>query len=842
MTKSAKRKKERTTDFTKPKLKLGKGKQPATNAIDTSYKARSIALPQQSIATTKDASAPTTKRKLTLEDLLAHLKHYSAGIRKDALQGLHELLEEHRFLLEPNLLKLTNTCVRLISDEDSSVRKALHSFFAWLLPRIPREHLAPHAPTILLFTASAQTHIFPEIRIDAIRIIDLLLEFIPEYVVNGFMGAEPAGDQSSHGKKILDGYLGLLNVGARFNEDEGKGSGSSSHIVGQPSSLVMLSSVSKATVLRSFANFLLHATAQENSAKALTGYTSDAPIPVWYFSPSFSSPEAFHTFAQNLSLQRSPRNLHRHTCLWTPGRDFENDEEDFPGLFPLSDISEHLSAELCVQDLEHVLADVGRLISSDQSSDDSNLNEIRLTASLCRTVHPVLVSTFLDCAPSVFSPSQASPEAELELVLAILEISRCLYGRLLRDRNALRDTTHAAYDELRTLLAHMTVYFPFGESRMIAQDLKIESVFQQLNLIYCELFSLASSHDAHHSEEGSRIMSKRRKLNNTQPKAAKASAISMEKQTERVQEYVIRCLRGTAASGAGRDAYPLGQALTVQTYVALLPTLWWLLDRPVDEHCDYSEVLDAILQHATKTGSTSGMKLAATELVARLVLMQSESGYRGAFRIGYSSSEELQGVLRDWLLHLPKALWELGDKNLMASELIFLFLLRFLQRRSWLNSVEASNQVSFALRTRLQPFFMMQHATRGELRGPYTKLNKPSTDLHALEPKNEGQRSVPLAPLKELALDVAAALVSTLYNPGPARAPLKLFPRERRAGRAGDGSGLGFSSATVPESGLASGSGGPDAERESKEGLRRVVERAVAGTAEEAYWRRVSGM
>ncbi|KAH8110675.1 hypothetical protein DFH11DRAFT_1547319 [Phellopilus nigrolimitatus] len=70
------------------------------------------------------------------------------------------------------------------------------------------------------------------------------------------------------------------------------------------------------------------------------------------------------------------------------------------------------------------------------------------------------------------------------------------------------------------------------------------------------------------------------------------------------------------------------------------------------------------------------------------------------------------------------------------------------------------------------------------------------------------------------------------------RAPLKMPPRERRARRAGDGSELGFSSATVPESGLASGSGRPDAERESKEASWRVVERA----AEEAYWRRVSGM
>ena len=94
---------------------------------------------------------------------------------------------------------------------------------------VPKESLTPHAPTLLLFTASAQSHIFPEIRIDAIRVLDLLLEFAPEQVVNGLIspGAE---SKNGHGRKLLDGYLGLLNVGARFSEDESKIAGPSSGV------------------------------------------------------------------------------------------------------------------------------------------------------------------------------------------------------------------------------------------------------------------------------------------------------------------------------------------------------------------------------------------------------------------------------------------------------------------------------------------------------------------------------------------------------------------------------------------------------------------------------------
>lgn len=82
-------------------------------------------------------STPTTKRKLSLDDLLAHLKHHNAGVRKgkhakdsslyrtapkswilaDAVLGLRELLDEFPSLLESKLLTLVNATVRLITDE-----------------------------------------------------------------------------------------------------------------------------------------------------------------------------------------------------------------------------------------------------------------------------------------------------------------------------------------------------------------------------------------------------------------------------------------------------------------------------------------------------------------------------------------------------------------------------------------------------------------------------------------------------------------------------------------------------------------------------------------------------
>jgi pre-rRNA-processing protein IPI1 len=68
----------------------------------------------------------------------------------------------------------------------------------------------------LLFTTSAQTHIFPEIRIDAVRFLDIFLECIPDAVIAGWYG-----NQVGHGSRVLGGYLGILNAGIKYGETDG---------------------------------------------------------------------------------------------------------------------------------------------------------------------------------------------------------------------------------------------------------------------------------------------------------------------------------------------------------------------------------------------------------------------------------------------------------------------------------------------------------------------------------------------------------------------------------------------------------------------------------------------
>lgn len=77
----------------------------------------------------------------------------------------------------------------------------------------------------MLFTTSAFSHIFPEIRVDAVRFIDLLLSLVPKVVVSGWTESSPmessavegraetsSAGGSQHGRRVLNGYLALFDL------------------------------------------------------------------------------------------------------------------------------------------------------------------------------------------------------------------------------------------------------------------------------------------------------------------------------------------------------------------------------------------------------------------------------------------------------------------------------------------------------------------------------------------------------------------------------------------------------------------------------------------------------
>ena len=121
-----------------------------------------------------------------------------------------------------NICDIVDTASAMLQSAAMYTLSLSHSTL--ITDHIQQDHLVPHAQTLLLYATSAQTHIFPEIRLDAIKFLDLLLHVVPEHVVAGCLdqssirrmngvASSSKGISRSHGGKVLDGYLSLLSTG-----------------------------------------------------------------------------------------------------------------------------------------------------------------------------------------------------------------------------------------------------------------------------------------------------------------------------------------------------------------------------------------------------------------------------------------------------------------------------------------------------------------------------------------------------------------------------------------------------------------------------------------------------
>ncbi|KAG7099292.1 hypothetical protein E1B28_001151 [Marasmius oreades] len=663
MPKSSKKRKDKAADFAKAKLKLGKGKQAPSNVIDTSFKARSIALPNQSITIEHDGETPTTKRRQTLDDLISHLKHHNPGARKDALFGLRELLSAHSQLVNSSFPVLANTTVRLIADEDSGVRSALITFYSWLLPRILPEDVIPHASILLLYTSSAQTHIFPEIRIDAVRFLNLLLECIPETVVSGWDTRT-----NSHGSRILTGYLGILNAGTIYNN------------VNTPTATsaatVMLTAQSKLVVLQSLSRFLNVALGSRSGEVVL-----NESVDGWFMVSSFSDKRAYIAFDSLLKVNHSSD--YRH---WRQRADLDTDKP--VGVFSSTMKTDSWGLEQIVK-------------LNDRSEGSDDLVAV-LVSKLATALHPTLTSIFIECSAAVFSPSNAPPETELQFVLAVTAIACALYNWLLQARQI----CPTSIDELASLLNCVTPFFPFTFSGH--RDVKVEHAFRQLNLEYCDLISRL-------------VFATQSKSSSQQrhPEQSQSSVDRSSKQTTRLLDQISH-VREYVLGELGHREKVSSRPLTLTAYTSLLPTVWALInarnsDPGLNGPPPYSDdVFLALVEHGIRISTKSALKKCSTEFIAKLVLLETDAHYRGGFRLPQSADSDR--IIGEWVTHLPKVLWELGSNNLSTTEAILLFLTRTLQRR-----VHNSRTLS-SLQTRLVPYFLITHPERGRIQGPYSKL------------------------------------------------------------------------------------------------------------------------
>ncbi|BGP15502.1 rRNA processing protein [Rhodosporidiobolus nylandii] len=704
MPKSAKHKSERKADFTKAKLKLGKGKQVAANATNTSFSAKSIALPSQTIQDIPK-NAPVSRRNLTLPELLVQTRHYSTQTKREAIVEISQLLAAHPHLLTQHLLPLTTSVAHLIPDSSNSVRQGARDVLRFICENLSQGQLTSVSPGIVLFTLSALSSLDDPVRIDALKILDLLLSFIPEEIVRGWDGtadvsasgvadllATQMGDEEKGtGAKVVEALLGMLKVRSVGLQ---KAQGAfTTQAAGSD-----LSPSARLAVLTTLATFLRASLSPSSVSAPAAASTSTASDP-WYLSTSFLTPRAYASFLASFSSSPSTS----RTVVCGPGAAVSTSVEPFDlAVDPFTSAAGELA-----------LSSFGLFTPPTTPTPAASTSTAPTPKpSLLSLLHPLLLSSFLDSAPTAFSPSASlslsssasSRAAAVETVEALLGVARELFHRALGSGSSATGTEgekerREARKALLALLTHAAPYFPFGSDALPSETSRRsggeEERFLALNLRFAELSSLLVLSEEDDLAARKALKGKGKKGEREREKKERVEEVVLS----RVQEWVVSALSGSLTT----PLHPLGLPLAPTAFSALEPTLWSLLNQP--DRVRATEVWDATLGMFVRGSGGAETRRRTWEFCARVILLQADPAYSNRFdlsstlpRSAASDGLPKDAALAKWLGTLPKWLWELGAKDTGTSEALA------------------------SLLPLLSPFFHLQHPSRGAMPGPFCKL------------------------------------------------------------------------------------------------------------------------
>jgi len=173
--KNAKKSAQAKSDFKKPKVKLGKKIAPA-NQTKVEYKSRGINMSAQDSLMNEKEGVAVTRRRVTIDELFGQLKHYNISIRKDALYGLKELCGSHSEAICLRIREVLEATLKAVTDAERPVRHAVSVLYAKLLTTPPTVALTPFLKLIIMYTVQGLTHLRLDVRIDALRFLEVVLE------------------------------------------------------------------------------------------------------------------------------------------------------------------------------------------------------------------------------------------------------------------------------------------------------------------------------------------------------------------------------------------------------------------------------------------------------------------------------------------------------------------------------------------------------------------------------------------------------------------------------------------------------------------------------------------
>ncbi|WFD32969.1 rRNA processing protein [Malassezia sp. CBS 17886] len=441
-------------DFKKSKQRLGSGRQAATNATDTSFRARTITLPQQSVSVDR-THAPTTRRKQTLQDLVPLTRHHAPGVRRAAVDGLAELADTYPALLEQETNAMVSVVFPLIGDDDTHVRAAVATYLEHLREELPHARFAVFASLILLYTTSALSHIHTAVRLDALRVLMLLLDTDSAAATHGWEYALQPEDASgdAHGQRVLQALFAVLGVASSAHARRG----GVSSAAGTAAS-VDLAPPQRLQVLRALGAFLRAATADED----------DGVLPLWCFAAAFSSPSDCEAFERQRAVPRDGVWLER--TLMGAGRAAGVAGVTLRDALVVGAGAGAGAAGAALRDAP--MADTGAAQPPPASAREQ----------LTQVLHGPLLAMLLDALPSALTPGGDAQGVHADVLAEVLAIAVRLWRALVKESRV----SHTA--PLRQLLQRLAPHFPATHDASGADGAQQ----LRLNAMYCELVALGA--------------------------------------------------------------------------------------------------------------------------------------------------------------------------------------------------------------------------------------------------------------------------------------------------------------------------------------------------------------
>ncbi|KAG5377270.1 hypothetical protein IGI04_041866 [Brassica rapa subsp. trilocularis] len=204
-----KKQQKKGIDFKKIKRKLGRKLPPPKNATNTEIKSQAIVLPEQSVGADKSGFA-TSKKGLTLDELLKQTSHHNAKVRKNALHGIKDLLEHNPAELQSLKYAIVDKLRERLSDDDKSVRDTFYLLFdSKIFPSCLEDNQGPMVSRLMPYIFKAMAESSVEVRLMAFKFFHLVVKHYPPTF-------------SLYADKILENYKDIIQKNHFYVQDRSK--------------------------------------------------------------------------------------------------------------------------------------------------------------------------------------------------------------------------------------------------------------------------------------------------------------------------------------------------------------------------------------------------------------------------------------------------------------------------------------------------------------------------------------------------------------------------------------------------------------------------------------------